>query len=73
MRNLSKNSLKKLARPGSRQPGYASYYTNYHFFNMGGARAWVQSKGQINNLNGDGLKKYLTPAQRLVWKDYVRK
>jgi hypothetical protein len=71
MRNLSKNSLKKLMRPThNRQVGGACFYSNYYFHNHGGARAWVQSKGKINNLTGHGCAKYISPAQLKAWQEY---
>jgi hypothetical protein len=74
VRNLSKNSLKRLLRPANgMQPGYAHFYTRYWFFNQGGAKAWVQSKGRINNIGPGGQdipKKYLTRAQRAVLATY---
>lgn len=72
MRNLSKNSLKRLLRPANgMQPGYAHRYTRYHFHNHGGGRAWLQSKGRINTLVWGGVPpKYLTKAQRVEWATY---
>lgn len=73
MRNLSKNTLKRLLRPvNGKQPGYGHFHTRHEFYNYVGAKAWTQSNGKINNLNGDGLAKYLTPAQRREWQGYVR-
>jgi hypothetical protein len=69
VRNLSKNSLKKLCRPvAGSQPGYANFWSNYYFYNQGGARAYVQSKGRTNNLTLSGCWHYLTPAQRAEWQ-----
>ncbi|WP_151087379.1 hypothetical protein [Hymenobacter baengnokdamensis] len=72
MRNLSKNSLKRLLRPANGMPpGYAHFYTRYWFHNQGGAKAWVQSKGRINNIvAGEIPKKYLTRTQRANWDTY---
>lgn len=71
MRNLSKNSLKRLLRPANgMQPGYAHFYTRYYFHNLGGARAWLQTNRRTNNLVAKGVKKYLTPAQRANWAAY---
>lgn len=73
MRNLSKNSLKRLLRPANgMMPGYAHFWTRYWFHNIGAARAYEQTNKRTNNLTGQGVKKYLTPTQRAEWVDYIQ-
>lgn len=68
MRNPSKNTIKKLARPGNGGPaGWAQRHTNYWFFNDLGARVFVISKGKIEHRAWGGFfLKYLTPPQRII-------
>jgi hypothetical protein len=71
MRNLSKNTLKRLMRPfNGGAAGWAHRFSDYHFFNQCGTRAWVQSKGRINNRDGAGAEKYLTRPQQKAWAAY---
>jgi len=68
MRNPSKNTIKKLARPSNGQSaGWGQRHTNYWFFNELGARVFVISKGKIEHRAWGGFfLKYLTAPQRLL-------
>jgi hypothetical protein len=68
MRNLSKNTLKRLMRPFKcSSAGGAHRYSNYFFYNEVGAQAYRQSKGAICNRMGNGAEKYMTEGQKAAW------
>lgn len=74
MRNPSKNTIKRLMRPGNaghaiNVPGHALQVGDYFMFNEVGAALYRMSKGSICNREPKGWLKYVPPHQR--WKELL--